>query len=85
MLTGGGSKLPGVVELLKDELKLSAQVGLSQPNLFETKAQGMREVLESPEYVSVLGLLLWSKELEPRRAPMIQGNFLMNFLRNLLP
>jgi len=85
VLTGGGSKLPGVVELLRGELKLSAQIGLPQPNLFEANAKEMSEILESPEYVSVLGLLLWSRELEPRRAPMTQGNFFINFLRNLLP
>lgn len=83
MLAGGGSKLPGVVELVKNELKMSSQIGLPHPEFF--KGNEVADIIESPEYVAVLGLLLWARELRPAGRPMMNGNFLMKFLKNLLP
>jgi len=83
VLAGGGSKLPGVVELVKNELKMSSQIGLPHPEFF--KGNEVADIIESPEYVAVLGLLLWARELRPAGRPMMNGNFLMKFLKNLLP
>ncbi len=85
VLAGGGSKLPGIAELFRNELKLATQIGLPNPEYFEMNAGGMTEILESPEYVSVLGLLLWGRELRPNRNVITSGNLLIRFLKNLLP
>ncbi|MBT9151308.1 MAG: Cell division protein FtsA [candidate division WS2 bacterium] len=83
VLSGGGSKLPGVVELVKNELKMSSQIGLPHPEFF--KGNAVADIIESPEYVAVLGLLLWARELRPAGRPMMNSNFLIKFLKNLLP
>ncbi len=59
VLVGGGSKLPATVDLTKQELKLSAQVGV--PNLSEidvSKASDSISQLEDPEWACAFGLLL---------------------------
>lgn len=60
VLVGGGAKLPGVTELVKQELKLSSQIGLTLGNFGE--AHAFREHVEDPEFVTVLGLILWGAE-----------------------
>lgn len=84
VLVGGGAKMPGIVDLVKSELKLSTQIGLPSPARFEAVLPETVEFLESPEYVTNLGLILWSEALSPRGAP-IGGNRLTSFLKNLLP
>ena len=86
VLSGGGSKLPGVVELFRDELKLATQVGLPHPEYFPLHSKNISEFLESPEYVTVLGLLLWGREFEPGtiHLPGFWTN-IVKFIKNLLP
>ncbi len=84
VLAGGGSKLPGVVELIRNELKISSQIGLPHPEFFKGN-EVVADIMESPEYVAVLGLILWARELRPASRPIISGNFLIKFLKNLLP
>jgi len=67
VITGGGAKLPGIVDLFKDELKLSTQIGLAHGSAFETDSPSMLEFLESPEYALVLGLILSSHNTQERR------------------
>ncbi|MBI2594688.1 MAG: cell division protein FtsA [Candidatus Colwellbacteria bacterium] len=85
VLTGGGAKMPGIVELAKRELKLSTQIGLPNRVSFESNSSSMVEFLESPEYASVLGLTLWSREIGPRRALVPGDNPMVRFFRNFLP
>lgn len=53
VLVGGGSKLPGVVDLAKEELNLPAQIG------FPLELPGFTEKLEDPAYAVAEGLVLW--------------------------
>lgn len=85
VLTGGGAKMPGIVELAKRELKLSTQIGLPNRTNFEPGAPSVVEFLESPEYASVLGLALWGQEIRPRRTVLASDNLLVRFIRNFLP
>jgi cell division protein FtsA len=55
VLTGGGAKLPGIVDLAKKEFHLPAQVG------FPLKLEGVSEVLDDPAYAVVTGLVLWEQ------------------------
>lgn len=61
VLVGGGSKLPGIVELAKQELRLPAQIGV--PDLTSVEIDKLNlglqpEDLEDPEYACALGLLM---------------------------
>lgn len=60
VLVGGGAKMPGVVELAKQELKLAAQVGVGDTRAIEVPpAAEVMEQIEDPEFSGALGLLLW--------------------------
>ncbi len=62
VLTGGGAKLPGITELAKNTLKLSAQIGCASTE--EWAGDGFMEALEDPEFATVLGLVLSGAEKE---------------------
>lgn len=86
VLTGGGAKMPGIVELAKRELKLSTQIGLPNRASFESGSSGVVEFLESPEYASVLGLVLRNREIRPPKRVFIAGdNPVVKFFKNFLP
>ena len=55
VLTGGGAKLPGIVDLAKKELHLPAQIG------FPMKMDGVGESLDDPSFAVVTGLVLWDQ------------------------
>lgn len=55
VLTGGGSKLPGIVDLAKKELHLPAQIG------FPVRMEGVGESLDDPSFAVVSGLILWDQ------------------------
>ena len=58
ILVGGGSKIPGIVELAKQELKLSAQLGMVVPEMFSCVNKEVEEKIEDPEFSTSLGLIL---------------------------
>lgn len=84
VVVGGGAKLPGIVELLKSELRLATQIGLPIPSAFESGPSSTMDLLESPEYANVLGLVLWSNELNPRPRRTRELSVL-KFIKNFLP
>lgn len=51
-LTGGGSQLPGIDEVARDELSLSARVA------FPGEIGGLKEKVAKPEYAAVVGLMM---------------------------
>lgn len=84
VLTGGGAKLPGMVDLVKEQLKLSTQIGLPTGGVFQAESQNTAKLLESPEYATLLGLVLCSDEFVSRR-PSPNGKTVVHFLKNFLP
>ncbi len=84
VVTGGGAKLPGIVDLIRDELKLATQIGLPSQLVFETNSQRVVEFLESPEHASVLGLVLWSGDLRGVGSSSTRSSVL-RFLRSFSP
>ncbi|MBI2623611.1 MAG: cell division protein FtsA [Candidatus Liptonbacteria bacterium] len=62
VLVGGGAKIPGFTELVKQELKLSAQVGGTSPGAFAPGSGEFSGYFEDPEFATVLGLVLWGAE-----------------------
>ncbi len=57
ILTGGGSKLDGLVDFVKDNLHLPAQVGVPLPEL-----TGIVDKLADPIYATSIGLMTWGME-----------------------
>ena len=64
VLTGGGAKLPGLTDLAKQELKLSAQVGCTLLGDWESEGGAFKEYLEDPEFTGAFGLALWGMDGE---------------------
>lgn len=58
MLTGGGSKLPGMVDVAKRVLHLPCAIG------FPTVQTSMPELALDPRFSSAVGLVLWGFEAE---------------------
>ncbi len=56
VLTGGGAKLPGLVDAVKDHLGLPAQVG------FPSELAGMIDKVDDPSFATSIGLMLWDFE-----------------------
>lgn len=77
VLAGGGAKLPGIVELARQELKLPVQIGTVASSAFQISDDYLRETVEDPEFVTALGLVLWGRELGERA----RGNFWSHFAR----
>jgi len=74
VLTGGGSKLPKIVELAKKELKLPCRLG---------KPQGLLNFEKDPSLATVCGLVLAGADLETEKSPSIfrRTNFLSKIKR----
>ena len=86
ILTGGGAKLPGVVELAKKQLRLP--VALGQPGSVTT----VIDRVDDPAYATAIGLLLWGSRFEGRHHGGLKGiNIKMGFssikswFKNLVP
>ncbi len=58
VLVGGGSLMPGIVEIAKKELGLPSQAGIP----FDI--EGIVEKVNNPAFATATGLILWALELE---------------------
>jgi len=57
ILTGGGAKLGGIINLAKEIVRLPAKVGTPQVEL-----TGLIDQIDDPKYSTALGLLIWAAE-----------------------
>ncbi|MEK7608075.1 MAG: cell division protein FtsA [Patescibacteria group bacterium] len=65
VLSGGGSKLPGLADLAKQELKLSSQIGFADMRPWaEGGPSQMNEMIEDPDFAGAAGLALWGGDQE---------------------
>ncbi len=62
VLTGGGAKLPGIVELAKREFRLPASLGV--PQNINTAIDKVNDL----SYTTAIGLALWGYELEKQKS-----------------
>jgi len=86
VLVGGGAKMPGLTELVKQELKLPSQIGLALGDEWETKGSNFEEFLEDPEFVTSLGLVLWGMDNEGwKKRSAFSGYSIRNAIRYFLP
>ncbi len=79
VLTGGASKMEGVVELAEEMLHMPVRLGIPQ------HVSGLGEVVGNPVHATGVGLLLWGSQIEHPRRPALPtgraGTF-FNKLRN---
>lgn len=59
VLTGGGAKTPGLTDLVRQELKLPARVGIPDLAQFQVPHPELAASVEDPEYACAVGLALW--------------------------
>lgn len=57
ILTGGGVKIEGIIELTKETLRLPAQIGA--PSI---EIGGLIDKIDNPVYSTSIGLMLWSRD-----------------------
>ncbi len=68
VLTGAGAKLPGIVDLAKQEFRLPARVGVPELSSFSIDNPELVTTLDDPEYACALGLLLWGEDKQSAEA-----------------
>ncbi len=83
VMVGGGTKLAGMNELARDELRLPAQVGFPDVGSLEVLNPTHREVIEDPEFATALGLLFQGNE--ELRQPATGLSVVKKFFRSLIP
>ena len=83
--TGGGVKLPGLLDLVKAELRLPVQMGFPNLNEFDIMNPTHKEFLEDPAFASTVGLTLWGFAEERRPQLNLNAAGLKTFFRNLMP
>ncbi len=57
ILTGGGVKIEGIIELAKNTMRLPVQIGYPQ-----LEFSGLIDKLDDPVYATSIGLMLWGKD-----------------------
>lgn len=67
VLTGGGAKLPGIIEIAKKEFRLPASLG--RPLEIKTAIEKVNDL----SFTTALGLVVWGFELEKQTSP--KGRF----------
>ncbi len=61
VLVGGGSKMPGIIDLAKEQLKLPAQIGFPQD------LRGVIDKVDDPSFACAVGLVMWgAKTMEAK-------------------
>lgn len=69
VLTGGGAKLPGAIDLARQELKLPAQIGSPDLSRLNIPQGEVAIKVEDPEYACAVGLLMWAIERNKNEKP----------------
>jgi cell division protein FtsA len=62
ILVGGGAKMPQIIDLAKEKLRLPIQIGF--PNGFG----GILDKVDDPSFATVAGLIMWGKDQDFQQA-----------------
>lgn len=62
VISGGGAKLEGIVEVAKKQFSLPAAIGM--PHKFKTAI----DKIEDPVFATALGLVVWGKNMQEQRS-----------------
>ena len=82
--TGGGVKLAGTTDLIREELKLPAQIGFPNLSGFEISNPAHQDLVDDPEFAVATGLVLWGGA-ESKKPLGGRAAALAAFFRNLMP
>lgn len=82
--TGGGVKLAGTTDLIREELKLPAQIGFPNLSGFEISNPAHQDLVDDPEFAVAAGLVLWGGAERGKRGGG-RAAALAAFFRNLMP
>ncbi len=83
VITGGGSKLAGISDLVQKGMKSYIQFGFSDTRELEILNPTHRDYLEDPEFSVALGLLYLAKGGDGR--PRSFREFIVDIFRNIIP
>ncbi len=81
--TGGGSKLYKLDKMLREEMRLPAQIGYPNLSRFEVLNPTYKELMDSPEFSVAVGLLLKASENSAQSTRKIKS--VKDFIKTLLP
>ena len=92
VLVGGGAKLPGLVDLARDELRMTSVLGMPTGEIAYSDIEFPNSELEDPSLAVPLGLVLEGFDLLTKDKIFRPGNwgnpiinFFKSFLKSLLP
>ncbi len=85
VLVGGGAKLPGLTDLVKQEMKLSTRIGFTLADEWESEGGAFKEFLEDPEFSAAFGLVLWGVDEDGAPGKPFGGIDLKRFFRYFAP
>jgi len=74
VLIGGGAKIPNIAELARQELKLSAQIGIPDSSGLNPASNELKIQAEDPEFATALGLILYQQPDTERATSPTQFN-----------
>jgi len=86
VLVGGGAKLPGVTELVRQELRLASQIGLAGGEIWtNSQDASFSNELQDPEFATAFGLALWGFDKERKGQARSIWHPRMSFLKYFYP
>ncbi len=77
VLTGGGAKMQGVIDLARETLNLPSQIGFPQ------NYDGVVDKIDDPAYATAIGLLIWGSRFEGRHHMGLKGINLKKGITNI--
>ncbi|MDI6734282.1 MAG: cell division protein FtsA [Patescibacteria group bacterium] len=83
VITGGGVKLAGITELIKQELRLPVQIGFPNLQGLEIMNPTHQELLDDPEFAVAVGLVEWGSAEEKKVLTGVE--VIKGFFKNLVP
>ncbi len=84
VLTGGGVKLLGVQDHVRDHLKLPTQIGAPNLTNFEISNQSFESLVDDPEFSTAIGLVMIGAEEESDRSPSLLDS-VKRIFKNIIP
>jgi len=76
VLAGGGAKLPGLIEVAKEKLRLPASVGICR------NAEIIFDKVNDSKYLTALGLVIWGNSVSTKKSKNILGK-VSDFFENI--
>ncbi|HPW34514.1 MAG TPA: cell division protein FtsA [Candidatus Paceibacterota bacterium] len=92
VLCGGGAKLGGILDLVRDELKMPAQIGLPNLTEFESSHAQITNEIDDPEMAVACGLVLHKIDMFKKGGSFgsslpgsLNESWYKRFLKSLIP